>query len=194
VRLTLASVRVADRCPPPCWCVQLFYKLDKSFKQPRASIHLELRTPLVHRDPVVAEMLVRYTDHALEDWHLYIQIEYCPMMMMMIMMLMMMMMTMLMMMMMMMMMMMTMMMMMMTAGAVHRPRAGHHDVRRHHRGPLLVAQHLRVGTQPPFRRLLAQDPGAPRALCRGREGGVDNEDDEKKKTEEEEDDNGREDR
>jgi secreted Zn-dependent insulinase-like peptidase len=47
--------------------LELWYKLDKSFKQPRAYIIVDFCTPLVQRDPAAAELLTRYFDHALAE-------------------------------------------------------------------------------------------------------------------------------
>ena len=61
----------ATPSPPECTMttnvLELWYKLDQSFKQPRAHIILDFSTPLVQRDPASAELLVRYIDHALAE-------------------------------------------------------------------------------------------------------------------------------
>ena len=47
--------------------LELWHKLDKSFKQPRAYIILDFASPLIVRDPAVAELLTRYINHALAE-------------------------------------------------------------------------------------------------------------------------------
>ncbi len=47
--------------------LEVWHKLDLSYKQPRAYIILDFLTPLVQRDPATAELLVRYVEHALAE-------------------------------------------------------------------------------------------------------------------------------
>jgi len=47
--------------------VDVWHKLDCSYRQPRAYIILEFASPLVQRDPGAAELLVRYVEHALQE-------------------------------------------------------------------------------------------------------------------------------
>jgi len=47
--------------------VEVWHKIDRSYRQPRAYIVLEFASPTVQRDPGAAELLVRYVEHALQE-------------------------------------------------------------------------------------------------------------------------------
>lgn len=53
--------------PPPCPSIDVRRVCGVYAQQPRACIVLDLLTPLVQRDPTLAELLVRYIDHALAE-------------------------------------------------------------------------------------------------------------------------------